>query len=980
MGLKIKQFKPLVVGAPRSGFTLLISVIMHLRQFAAQEKGDLRLALLRHMIDHVGNHMSDAVVAAFQREGHTHDLLFNPNFRYLPGGPKWLKSQNPELACFRKYIGVRGLGDFTLVTSHPRQLLDIDPVVHSHEHAGVWASHPGYSDYTRFASIRHPIGILNSAIHSINALASEYIQKFVPPEDDNDLIRQNLAIYKFTDLDFFEGLVRFLAGYLEEFVEYKDRYILMRWEDLISEPVPTILRIAQAAKINISEQYAREVWAKLDHVNLTGHHMHNYRVGHGKVGDWKFSITNTHFDIVKAYGIESSMQALGFEPLTYIDEKDYTPFQQRVQGYLNRGEVYQDFPDRDLFTFAFNKSNLISDKFPFQRYDWRTHTQVERSIFTNEALMFRVWDAAEQAVGELNAFLSDFLSENYEKNAQAALASLRQKHGAALGPKLTQAIDTAALLLPTGNRAQVAAKRSISEPSISGGSQLQPPDKQLELHFYRDHAELAGFLAQLIAAGRTRLRLSGNPAEIAGFYRWLPNAGLNMTLCASAEIRDSLPNLPLERSEERKPDIYLVLETDAEALSGALMEFVGFEDAVVLAPMSDHYFANRPLFLISIPKSGTHLLYELAHVFGYKAGVVCPSDPEPGTWYCVEHSNSHTSAKDFFVDTVRRSPFGNRDHPFVRSPAVFIYRNPLDIVVSEANYYHKEGRTAFSGYFAGQSFEERLKTLISYPWLLGAIRDRVGNFIPWMRFSNVIPVSFEEIIGASGQGDANVQMRLIWSLQLKLHVPGNARDFGELVFNEGSDTFHAGRIGAYRDAFTPGAWEALKALPQDFMERLGHDVAGLDCFPQHAEKFRHRPLEVPKVDFSSTAILVEANFFNYNIVRFQHRYIGIPKEMGSVELASASNEQILRFKINATLDGVKREILASGTAEAREPPSRIETDYLGFNIVRFKGIFFGIPHVLDPFNLESASQIQFEQMFIGYSAAMVKEKIRKVIQ
>ncbi len=441
-----QPLKPLVVGAPRSGFALLCSVVIHFVPFAPS-KWDLKQRILNTFIDKLGDHISSEIVKSFASQGVSEDLLYNPNFRYMIGGPIWLSKTRPDFACFRKYIGVRGMGDFTLITSHPKEVLDAYEVVHSHSDPGLWAHHPDYADYTKYASIRNPVGILNSSVFSLNALASEYIQKFVA--DDNDLIRQQLALYKFTDLSFFEGLVKFLAKYLGEFVEHKDNYIVMKWEDLILNPVPTILSLAQAGKIPVTEDYAAQVWTKLNHINLTGHHKHNYRAGKGKVGDWKKSITNEHLRIIKDYGIEPFMIGLGYGPITDLDEREYTPFQKQVKDYIARGKIYEDFPDADLFNFAFNKSNLVSDKFPFKRYDWREWTQVERSSFTDEGVVQKVWDVAEEATGRINAFLLDFLKEEYidERTVSQNLNRLHETHkeklGKEEGPRYDAAFDAA---------------------------------------------------------------------------------------------------------------------------------------------------------------------------------------------------------------------------------------------------------------------------------------------------------------------------------------------------------------------------------------------------------------------------------------------------------------------------------------------------------------------------------------------------------
>jgi len=427
-------YKPLVVGAPRSGFALLASVVIHFVPFAPS-KLDRRQRVLNAMMREMGQILADNIVALFARQGIERDLLYNPNFRYLVGGPKWLLADQTEHAAFRKYIGVRDLGDFTLVTSHPRQILDMDEIVHSHTAPSLWPEHPGYADYTRFASSRNPVGILNSSIFSINALASEYIQKFVPPELDNDDIRQQLALYKYTDLRFFEGLFSFLATYLDEFLAARERYILMRWEDLILTPEATINRLADEAGIALPVGYARSIWAKLDHVNLTQAHKHNYRVGKGIVGDWKNWITNDHLAILKEQGFDDYCDALGYGKIEFLDESAYTPFQKRVSEHLRRGEVYMDFPDMDLFEFAFNKSNFNSEHFPFRRHPWREHTQIERSGFKDAALEQQVSDLAEEITGEINAVINDVLGREWSsaKECRRHLEDLRSHHAGRLG-------------------------------------------------------------------------------------------------------------------------------------------------------------------------------------------------------------------------------------------------------------------------------------------------------------------------------------------------------------------------------------------------------------------------------------------------------------------------------------------------------------------------------------------------------------------
>lgn len=325
----------------------------------------------------------------------------------------------------------------------------------------------------------------------------------------------------------------------------------------------------------------------------------------------------------------------------------------------------------------------------------------------------------------------------------------------------------------------------------------------------------------------------------------------------------------------------VVLDSAPGSLPSDLLQLVDLPHLRVLAPRTEDYFRTRPLFIISIPKSGTHLLYKLAEVLGYAQGVVHEEFPVPGQWYCVEYSNSHTVARDFFVDTVRRSPFGNRHHAFASAPAIFIYRHPLDVLVSEANYYHREGKTAFAGYLSALSFGERVHRLLDDPWLLGSIRDRITGFAPWLDFPNVIPVSFEELVGAEGGGSREDQLRLIWSLQLKLQVPGSPHAFADRVFDRDSPTFYQGRIGAWRASLSEGHLARFRALNQDFMETFGYSLdEAADGVPRRATEFRKRPLRIASPQLDDVPITLEYNYLGFNLLRYSGWIYAVPQPLG----------------------------------------------------------------------------------------------------
>lgn len=418
---------PLVIGAPRSGFVLCLSVLQHLVTLFPP-KGDLRQGVLNLFVSGLNDVIASGIRGVFARHGMADKMVYNGNFQQLRGGPSWLRRDGLR-ASFRKYIGMVGAGDLSLNVSHPRQVLDQDRIVSSHTDPALWVELPEYADYVKFSSIRNPPGILNSACFSLNALTSEHIQRFLPKEKDNDEIRLTLGVYKLTDLTFFEGLADFLKTYFDQFMPVRDRFHIMRWEDLITDPVPTIKAMGQAISLDVADPVCAGIWAKLDHVNLTGHHKHNYRAGKGIVGDWQRSLTNHHLEIVRKKGLEPVMKEFGYGPIQYLDESQYTDYQKEIDDCIRHGEVRDRTSDRDLFGFAFNKSNINADKFQFRRFPWKTHTQLERSCFGDLAMEQEIWEVAEDTAGRVNAVLDEIVRSDFHiaRTANAAIDRLEKK-------------------------------------------------------------------------------------------------------------------------------------------------------------------------------------------------------------------------------------------------------------------------------------------------------------------------------------------------------------------------------------------------------------------------------------------------------------------------------------------------------------------------------------------------------------------------
>ena len=363
-----------------------------------------------------------------------------------------------------------------------------------------------------------------------------------------------------------------------------------------------------------------------------------------------------------------------------------------------------------------------------------------------------------------------------------------------------------------------------------------------------------------------------------------------------------------ERVTPEQAEILCLTYRELAPLEEALYAQLDRTNGTVIIPRVAGHGLDRALFLISIPKAGTHLLYRLAEALGYHPGVVCPDIPAPRNWYCLEYSNSHTVPRDFFVDSVRRAPFGNRMHPFPFTPSLFIVRHPWDILVSEANYYAKPGNTTFAGFYTDLNFEGRINRLLDDSLLLGRFCERVLAFEPWLHFDNVVPLAFEDLVGELGGGTTERQERLIWSIQVKLGVPGNPRDIAGNLFDTRSPTFNEGRIGSHRTALPAELRDRLNSNHADVLQAFGYQSAD-SPYTTYAKNWQTRLLRCAVNKLDATPVAVDIGFRGHNLVRYRGRFYAVPLSSGPLDFTS--DEKRLASFLNADNLSALRDTLIS---------------------------------------------------------------------
>ena len=385
-----------VIGFPRTGFSLLISIIAEINASIGlapsakinNEKNDSEFE----------QKLSDRLRQRLEPLGVFENLIFNKNFLPPLGGPNWIDPEKGTL-CIRKYIGFKDHGDMTIICSVPLSFVNMQAIPHSHGPLNSWLQRRPESNL--FHSIRGPAGTINSAVHSINALTSEYFQRWLPhlTDTEEENIRQRLAISKLSDISFFEAMAAPMLRSYQTLVEHLDKVHLHKWEDIVGRPVETIKLISKQLNVDIEAKTAYAIWRKISYRNLTQSHQHNFRKKGVDLSGHNSTLTNKHIEILRDFGFCEIARELNIEEPTWIDPSSYSNFQYELDAAISQNKKIE-FPDEELFWLSFQKSNIDFSNFNFRLFDWKTSTKLERTNIESDELIHTVWEVFEDLFKE----------------------------------------------------------------------------------------------------------------------------------------------------------------------------------------------------------------------------------------------------------------------------------------------------------------------------------------------------------------------------------------------------------------------------------------------------------------------------------------------------------------------------------------------------------------------------------------------------
>lgn len=435
-----------------------------------------------------------------------------------------------------------------------------------------------------------------------------------------------------------------------------------------------------------------------------------------------------------------------------------------------------------------------------------------------------------------------------------------------------------------------------------------------------------------------------------------------------AVSRAGMTQLPDTRGGGNAPpdgaDMVVITPGEDDPVAAALHALLP-ADVAVLAPITGNHFSRRVVYLFSIPKAGTHMMLRLFDLLGLRRSA--DRHPEPGTWCTPVGYQYHAPCRELLAGDWFE-PVGRQ--LFLRSPGVFVYRHPLDIVLSELDWFVKPEH-AFSGYLNGMADDdERLGALISDSTVMGSIRERILRYAGWIHFPNLCAVSYEELVGSRGRGSDREQADTIWSLLLKLQIPGDPEDLAACLYDPGSATFSRGTIGRHIERFTAAHFAAVASLPQDFLNVLGYRPG--EPMSSRVADLRARPLDIKCLDAQQlhTARLVRETAGADNIVEIAGRYHRVRQGQ---QILTADDARAIAAGDDgfATIDDA---LLAAWNAL---PPSRqgaavtrgsfrlAEEGFLGFNLLHDGVRWIAARQSAGPLDLDAIDDDSLSHMKAG---------------
>lgn len=248
-------------------------------------------------------------------------------------------------------------------------------------------------------------------------------------------------------------------------------------------------------------------------------------------------------------------------------------------------------------------------------------------------------------------------------------------------------------------------------------------------------------------------------------------------------------------------------------------------------------FSHDDFFMITVPKSGTHLFA------AYLNMMLKTEKTFLGITQIVEGEEVQEDAKDWLEKSKEKNSYFvchfafskplfayREEHPHYKM--IFCIRDLRDIIVSGVDYLDKYKNLAEKDEdWNGATYEEKLLKLLdensrNYLNLPAQIRLALKSI---EKYGEAFICRYEDFVGASGGGDIELQQEKIMELADFLSVKISEKKMNFMIDRaygkqlRYNTTFNVGKIGRWREQFTPAVIEKFKQVLGEELVLLGYE-------------------------------------------------------------------------------------------------------------------------------------------------------------
>lgn len=180
-----------------------------------------------------------------------------------------------------------------------------------------------------FCTMRNPEQVIDSTLNFVFPDMQHYM-------DAREVTAKDFYLYRWANLDVFERTIRRIMRHYHSFLEHKDKFLVVPYEQLLAEPTPLLCTIADALNIDSSEKLAQQVWEKVSFRGLMGKWKFHYRKDRNRYFKLREFLTADHLAIVERHEVNQITLALG-----YGEERCYT---EQDIAITSRNRVKMELP------------------------------------------------------------------------------------------------------------------------------------------------------------------------------------------------------------------------------------------------------------------------------------------------------------------------------------------------------------------------------------------------------------------------------------------------------------------------------------------------------------------------------------------------------------------------------------------------------------------------------------------------------------